>query len=157
MIGFGAENNIHRLPFLIRAAEEQDNDVKYVIALPRVKNKGETEADKNFTDDPGLKKIISESSPIYPDENNMYEITFEDYILHMTRNESYSFGNPCDVGKGDHFIIYESSRLLDCLPDLSETGIIQAVYENGYKHYGIRCQNHTIDVITAHEPIIKKL
>lgn len=156
MIEFGVNNNIQHLPFLIQSIEERDNNVKYIIALPNIGNKGEIELESEFTNNPALVKILSECSSIYPDENNLYEIFFKDYILHMTSNESYSFGNTYDVGNGDYFIIFEKSKLLDHLPDLVETGIIKAIYKNGYKHYGICCQNHTIDVITAYEPIIRK-
>lgn len=38
-----------------------------------------------------------------------------------------------------------------------EKGIIEAYYPNGYKHYGIYCQNHIIDIIATKEPIVEKM
>lgn len=70
----------------------------------------------------------------------------------MTRNESYTAWDDYEVRKGKYFIVFERSRLLDCMPKLVETELVEAYFPQGWKHYGIYCQNHIIDVIAAGEP-----
>ena len=89
--------------------------------------------------------------------NNLYEIVFENYVFHMTRNESYTCWDDYEIRQGDYFILFDRSRLLDYLPHIVEIGIVNAYYPQGYKHYGIYCQNHIIDIVSAIEPKIKKL
>ncbi len=153
MIEFGVESGIEQMPFLIKSTEGQDNDISFVIAMPVTGEKGQSQ---EKTEIPALDKILSACTPLYPDENDTYEIIFENYILHMTSNESFSFGNPDDVRSGDYFVIFEKSKLLDHLTDFAELGIIEARYGKDYKHYGIFCQNHTIDIITATKPIVRR-
>ena len=153
MIQFGQENKEMRTaPFLIRAIEETDNALRVLVAIPVAKEKGEI-IDAETSE---LNHLLSTCVPLSPDENNVYEIVFENYIFHITRNESYALQDHCKNAKGKYFIVFDQSRLLDCLPQLVEQSILEAYFPNGWKHYGIYCQNHIIDVIAAEEPKIKK-
>lgn len=154
MINFGLENEeIKTAPFLIKAIEEENNNLKFIVALSIEGQKGTDIDDIGIL---GLKEVLAESTPIYPDENNLYEIVFEHYVLHQTRNESYTVWDKYEVRKGRYFIIFEKSRLLDYVPHLVEIGLVEDLFPNGYKHYGIYCQNHIIDIITTKAPVIKK-
>lgn len=155
MILFGKENDeIVTAPFLVKTIEEDENEVRFIIALPI---QGEKGTDINDTGIPILNKLLVESISIYPDENNLYEILFEGYVFHMTRNESYTCCDDYEIRNGKYFIIFDKSRLLDYLPQLVEIGIVEAYYPNKWKHYGIYCQNHIIDIIATEEPKVKKL
>ena len=152
MIRFGQENQEMRTaPFLIRAAEETNHALSVLVAMPVAKEKGEI-IDAETSE---LNHLLSTCVPLSPDENNIYEIVFENYIFHITRNESYALQDSCENAKGKYLIVFDTSRLLDCLPQLVEQSILEAYFPNGWKHYGIYCQNHIIDVIAAEEPRIQ--
>ena len=154
MIKFGNENDdMNSAPFLFKTIEEMDNEVKFIVALSI---KGKQGCGINEEDNPALGKILSECVPIYPDEDNLYEILFDNYIFHITRNESYTSWDNYELRKGKYFIIFEKSRLLDCLPQIVEQEIVEAYNPNSWKHYGIYCQNHIIDIIASEEPKIRK-
>ena len=81
MIKFGNENDdMNSAPFLFKTIEEMDNEVKFIVALSM---KGKQGCGINEEDNPALGKILSECVPIYPDEDNLYEILFDNYIFHM--------------------------------------------------------------------------
>lgn len=153
MIAFGRDSERHA-PFLISLSEELDNKLKIVIALSCTGKKGSADVDI-----PALGEILKECRSIYPDENQTYEILFEGYILYLNRNESYTSWDDSEIRKGKYLIYFEKSRLLDMLPMLTDCQILSdgTHYPGNWKHYGIYCQNHIIDVISCHEPIIKKL
>lgn len=153
MILFGEGNEMSMAPFLIKTTEEEENGIRFIVALPMQGKKG---TDRNDEGNPELNKLLHESTPIYPDENNLYEILFENYVFHMTRNESYTCWDDYEIRNGKFFIIFDKSRLLDYLPQIVTQGIVEAYNPKGWKHYGIYCQNHIIDVIATKEPRIKK-
>lgn len=155
MIEFGNENKeLKTAPFLIKAVEEDDNCITFIVSSVVAGEKGKNTED---TDIEVLKELLTESIPVYPDYNNLYKIVFKHYVLHQTRNESYTSWDNYEVRKGNYFIIFEKSRLLDYISEFVEKGIIEAYYPNGYKHYGIYCQNHIIDIIATKEPIVEKM
>lgn len=153
MVNLFEEKNIEIItaPFLVKAIEEE-NSIRLIVALPI---QGEKNSDIIDTKIPELNKLLKESTAIYPDKNNLYEIMFEDYVFHITRNESYTYWDNYEIRNGKYFIIFDKSRLLDYLPQLVEPEIVEAYYPNGWKHYGIYCQNHIIDVIATNKPKIK--
>ncbi len=119
MISFGNEReNINSAPFLIKAVEKQENSITFMVSFAR---KGEKKAGTDDESIPLLNEILADSAPLYPDANSTYEITFEDYILYMTRNESYTSWDRYEI------------------------------------RHGIYCQNHIVDIITAHDPVIQWL
>lgn len=153
MIKFGNENdNINSAPFLIKAIEGQDNNIAFIISLVL---EGEKGADIDDTGISVLNEILSNSIPIYSDKNNTYKIIFENYVLHMTRNESYTSWDDYEIRHGKYFILFERSRLLDSMPEFVECGLVESVCINTCKHYGIYCQNHIVDIITTNNPIIQ--
>lgn len=157
MIGFGNDDiSTSSAPFLIKAEEGYDNCIRFIISLACKDEKG---SDKNNTGIKELDRILHKAAPIYPDENETYEIVFEDYILHQTRNESYCSIDEYEIQKGKYFIIFEKSRLLDTLPAITDCQTCSdgSVYPGRWSHYGIYCQDHIIDIISHNEPTIRKL
>ncbi len=138
MIKFGADNNIDFPPFLVKSVEKQNNDISFIVSLAI---RGEEKTVNSNTNTPVL--------------NNTYEIIFENYVLHMTRNESYTSWYNDEIRHGNSFIIFEKSRLLNNIYSFVDLGLVEAIYPNSCKHYGIYCENHIVDVITVYEPIIK--
>ena len=77
-------------------------------------------------------------------------------MLHLTRNESYTFWDEYEVRKGQYFIKFEKSRMLDML----DTLIIHTEdhsWPGVGKHFGIYACDHIIDVISANDPVIEKI
>ena len=145
MIQFGIPHAPSPLPYLLSTQEFADNCVQFTIAPSYVEQ----------TND-----ITSELRPILPDENHYYRITFEGYIFYMVRNESYSQDDEgYDIKRGSHFLIFDRSHLLDIVPTLTlcQKCADGSNFPGPWKHYGIRCQNHTIDIIARYEPIIESI
>lgn len=85
-----------------------------------------------------------------------YRIVFKDYMMHLTRNESYTAWDNYEVRKGRYFVVFEKSRMLDFL----DTVIIHTddhSWPGIGRHYGVYTCDHIIDVITAHEPEITQI
>lgn len=153
MIKFGDDTDImNSAPFLIKTIEGQNNDISFIISLPF---EGEKGADVDDIGIPALNEILTDCIPLYPDENNTYEIIFEDYVLHMTRNESFTTWDDYEIRHGKYLIMFERSRLLDSMSVFVECELLKAVCNNAGKHYGIYCQNHLVDIIATNEPIIR--
>ena len=155
MIVFGKTTpGISTAPFLIKAEEREGNEIKFVVALPVCGERGEGGEKTRHSKLDGL---LRKAAPIYADKNERYEIAFPRYVLHMTRNESYTCWDDYEIRRGDYFILFDRSRLLDHVPQIVGEEIVNLHYPHGYKHYGIYCQNHIVDIIAAEEPEIKKL
>ena len=156
MIAFGDRNeHFKHAPFLLKAVEYDENCIRLTVSLACEGEKGSDLDDMGI---PALGEILRKAVPIYPDENEVYEITFEQYILYLTRNESYCSGDDDEVKRGTFFVIYEKSRLLDMLHLLTDCQILSdgTAYPGEWKHYGIVCQNHIIDIVSHHEPTVRK-
>lgn len=152
-IEFGIESNLKHAPFLIESTEGQDNEVRFVVSLA---NRGETGILGDEALMP-LKQLVSQCAPLYPDSRNIFEIVFTNYILHMVRNESYTFYAHDEIRHGNYFILFERSGLLDNLSRLIDSRLVEAVIGKEPRHYGIYCQNQIIDIITTNAPTIKRL
>lgn len=158
MIGFGKNDKTTNSisPFLIRLEEGEDNCVKFVIATSWLGEKGTGIDDVDIE---GIKSLIDKSYPIYPNYEDIYQITFEGYILYQTRNESFCSWDDYEVSEGKNFIVFSKSRMLDYLSQITDCQQLEdgTFYPGEWKHYGIYCQNHIIDIISSYEPIIEKL
>ena len=154
MIEFGTDNIEagNMAPFLLSFEEGQDNAIRLIVALA---SKGEKEADINDMGIPELGKLLKNSYPLYPSKEKIYELIFEQYLIHQTRNESLCCWDDYEISHGNFFIVFERSRLLDYMDTLIEKGLADAYWPDGWKHYGICCQNHIIDIISPHAPTIK--
>lgn len=153
MVKFGIKTN--KDAFLRKIEENDYNEVKFTVSFSYCSEKP-TEAD---IEDNVLKTILKNTVPLYPDDNNTYEIVFDHYILYQTRNESYCSRDDYEIRKGDSFILFEKSRLLDMLPQITDCYMSNdgIYYPGEWKHYGIYCLNHIIDIISCNEPIIRKI
>ena len=157
MLEFGNETalTLTHAPFLRRIEEVEDNCVRFIVSLT---TQG-TQSEEALPEDARLQQILSHAHPLCPDETQTYEITFTDYILYQTRNESYCSYDPQEVRRGRYFLIFEHSRLLDTLPLLTDCQMTQSgdAYPGRWTHYGIYCQNHIIDIISHTAPVIRNI
>ncbi len=82
-----------------------------------------------------------------------YKIQFDDYIMHMTRNESYASVDEQEKRRGMWLLIFEKSHFLD----LCDSFIINEKMldcPGKINHYGVYTWDYIIDVLTSNEPII---
>ena len=155
MIVFGDNHFQHpaSAPFLIRSEDREELRVSFIIAFPKYECVPESSVGNEKLD-----AVLANATAVCPGEEQ-YEILFENYILYQVRNESYASSNNEEISTGTYLLVYEKSRLLDAIPLLTDCQILQdgIPYPGKWKHYGICCQNHIIDVITCRAPMIRKL
>lgn len=123
MLTFGSENseiNKHsRLaPFVLSIKDDPDNRLSIVIALP----KNCPAADD--ISDPRLKDILSHSTRVIEDTEQLYEIAFGSYVIYQCRNESYTSYDPTEVMKGKYLVILNAPIFLTITKALFSTRIL---------------------------------
>lgn len=156
MIEFGktTKQAVKRAPFLISAEEDEDNVIRFVVALCAAGEEGAYADDMGI---PALGEILKKCRPLEPDENNMYEIIFEGYIMHQITNESFDVGDDTEIRCGDYFVMIEKSMFLDYCNMIGITKYAQDILALDMKQYGIYCQNHIINIISPYPPTIRKI
>ena len=136
---------------MLSIKDDPDNRLSIVIALP----KNCPAADEDIADS-RLKDILSHSTLVIEDTEQLYEIAFGSYVIYQCRNESYTSYDPTEVMKGKYLVIFERSHFLDYY----ESVIFDKDTDNEKvcrKHYGIYGENHIIDVISNEPPTIRKI
>jgi hypothetical protein len=103
-------------------------------------------------------KNLGDSYPVYADENSpIVQIDFQTYIAYSIRNESYTSWDNYDVFEekiGKIFGIYKKSRYLDFI----SVGTFATVdFPGPFKHYGICCLDHIIDIVSISEPVVSEI
>lgn len=154
-IEFGGSNeSLGRYVFLLNIADI-DNELRILLSGYVEGEKG-NDIDESLDDE--TKEILKESTPVYPDTDNVYEIIFPNYIIYQIRNESYCSWDDYEVRKGKSLYIYEKSRFLDYFGSVTDC----RKYGDGFcfpgewTHYGIGAENHIVDIISHEKPTIKK-
>ncbi len=85
-----------------------------------------------------------------------YEIRFPSYIMHLTRNESYTAWDDYEMREGSYLVAFTRSRLMDFYDDV-------ILHTEDYswpgkgKHYGVYTADHIIDIIADSEPVVIQL
>ena len=70
------------------------------------------------------------------------------------RNESFTTQDDSEIFSGRLFRVYSDSKFLDFV----KSGTIATKdYPGPFKHYGIVCLNHDLDVVSVQEPEIQEL
>jgi hypothetical protein len=98
---------------------------------------------------------INDTYSIDVDESlPLIQLDFEWYIGYSIRNESYTSWDDYEEFEGNTFRIYSKSRYLDFI----KVGTFATDnYPGPYKHYGITCLKHVVDVVSVSVPIIKEV
>ena len=82
------------------------------------------------------------------------QIQFSDYIMHLTRNESYTAWDNDEKRDGKYLILFFKSQLID----FYDRAIIHTEdysWPGRGTHYGIYAAEHIIDIISTSEPIVQ--
>lgn len=86
----------------------------------------------------------------------VFQIVFPDYIMHLTRNESYTVWDNYEIREGRYLVLFSRSRFIDAYdPMIAHTADYS--WPGRGTHYGVYTTTHIIDVITNSKPVITVL
>ncbi len=141
-----------QLPFLVSLEESGDNELHIVLSAAVVRENTPDMTDEIPTP---VSEVVSKYRPILPG-NITIDIRFDNYIMYQVRNESYASPDPTEMRYGKYLCIFAESKLLDYLDTFTDVqrGGDGSTYPGPWRHYGIRTQNQTIDVVSHFEPMV---
>ena len=151
MIKFGKKYKNDNMPYILNINDNVDNVLKIIVSLPYSGEKG---SEASNTGNKDLDEILKKAYPVLIDYNEIYEITFESYIMYQTRNESFAYLYENSKVLGEYFTIIKNSSYLKMVKSIT---FYNDIFDDKYIHYGIFSWNHVIDIIAAEEPKIAKL
>ena len=151
MIKFGKKYKNDNMPYILNINDNIDNVLKIIVSLPYSGEKG---SEASNTGNKDLDEILKKAYPVLIDYNEIYEITFESYIMYQTRNESFAYLDKNSKVLGEYFTIIKNSSYLKMVKSIT---FYNDIFDDKYMHYGIFSWNHVIDIISAEEPKIVKL
>ena len=139
------------MPYILNINDNIDNVLKIIVSLPYSGEKG---SEASNTGNKNLDEILKKAYPVLIDYNEIYEITFESYIMYQTRNESFAYPDENSKVLGEYFTIIKNSSYLKMVKSIT---FYNDIFDDKYMHYGIFSWNHVVDIISAEEPKIVKL
>ena len=151
MIKFGKKYKNDNMPYILNINDNIDNVLKIIVSLPYSGEKG---SEASNTGNKNLDEILKKAYPVLIDYNEIYEITFESYIMYQTRNESFAYPDENSKVLGEYFTIIKNSSYLKMVKNIT---FYNDIFDDKYIHYGIFSWNHVVDIISAEEPKIVKL
>ena len=151
MIKFGKKYKNDNMPYILNINDNVDNVLKIIVSLPYSGEKG---SEASNTGNKDLDEILKKAYPVLIDYNEIYEITFESYIMYQTRNESFAYPDENSKVLGEYFTIIKNSSYLKMVKSIT---FYNDIFDDKYIHYGILSWNHVVDIISAEEPKIAKL
>ena len=151
MIKFGKKYKNDNMPYILNINDNIDNVLKIIVSLPYSGEKG---SEASNTGNKDLDEILKKAYPVLIDYNEIYEITFESYIMYQTRNESFAYPDENSKISGEYFTIIKNSSYLKMVKNIT---FYNDIFDDKYIHYGIFSWNHVVDIISAEEPKIVKL
>lgn len=131
--------------FFIGLTEPKTNSLRLVFS-------------KSITGDTLEKVMIGETSldayPINVDENTpLIQIDFDRYIAYSIRNESFTSWDEYEEFEGKIFRIYSKSRYLNFI---GVSTFATEEFPGPFKHYGICCLDHIVDIVSMSSPIVSE-
>ena len=151
MIKFGKKYKNDNMPYILNINDNIDNVLKIIVSLPYSGEKG---SETSNTGNKDLDEILKKAYPVLIDYNEIYEITFESYIMYQTRNESFAYPDENSKVLGEYFTIIKNSSYLKMVKSIT---FYNDIFDDKYIHYGIFSWNHVVDIISAEKPKIRKL
>lgn len=102
---------------------------------------------------PELREILANSRPIVHGPGcRVFEIIWPCYIAYSVRNESFVSVNSSEVKTGRLFVEYSVSKYLDFVEAAT---FARADFPGPFKHWGINCLNHIVDIVSTDLPKMK--
>lgn len=145
-----AEINTLRYLYLTELAEPEDNVLRLVVTEGRVGEQLTLGKPMDAVDE-----FIAGSRPIVADDRSAaYEITFESYVAYAVVNESYTIADDTERFDGKLLRTYSESKFLSYV---ALATIASEDYGGPYRHYGIVCLNHIVEVASRMAPTVVRL
>ncbi len=138
MIKFGEKYKNDNMPYILNINDNIDNVLKIIVSLPYSGEKG---SEASNTGNKDLDEILKEAYPVLIDYNEIYEITFESYIMYQTRNESFAYLDKNSKVLGEYFTIIKNSSYLKMVKSIT---FYNDIFDDKYMHYGIFSWNHLL-------------
>lgn len=101
-------------------------------------------------------KVSDRPEPLMVGEksSSLIQVNFNSYIAYSIRNEFFTSWDDYEEFGGKTFRIYKKSRYLDFISN----GIFASKdFARPYKHYGICCIDHVVDIISTSEPVVREV
>jgi hypothetical protein len=96
---------------------------------------------------------VAQAAPIeHRKGDRVFELFWPSYVGYSVRNESFTVRDQAEQFEGTVFRLYSKSRYLDFI---AQATIASDDYPGPFKHWGIICLNHIIDIVAAHDPIVQ--
>ncbi|GAB6989876.1 hypothetical protein [Paenibacillus pini] len=100
-------------------------------------------------------KDFGDMYSINADKNStIIQIEFQSYIAYSVRNESFTTWDDYEEFEGKIFRIYKKSRYLDFV---SVGTFATEDFPGSFRHYGISCLDHIVDIVTISEPVVTEV
>lgn len=88
------------------------------------------------------------------DESRIFELVWSSYVAYCVTNESFGTINPEEQFDGKLFRTFSKSHFIEFV---GRATIASAEYPGPMQHYEVVCQDHVVDIISIHQPTIRKL
>jgi hypothetical protein len=82
------------------------------------------------------------------------QVEFQTYIGYSIRNESYTVWDDTEEFEGKWFRIYTKSKYLSFI---AQGTVADDVYPGPFKHYGMACFDHIVDVVSTSAPKVTEI
>jgi len=144
--------------YLDSLTEPSANVVKIILLEAKAVSPVDTDKVASEYNLPELRSILAGSRNIEHSPGcSRFELVWETYIAYSIVNESYSNGEPdTSVAVGGQRLFVEFSRS-QYLEYLAKASFASADYPGPYRHWAIYCQDHTIDIASQAEPVIREI
>jgi len=83
-----------------------------------------------------------------------FELVWQSYVSYSVRNESFCTLDKEEVWEGRLFCLYSKSHFLDYV---ARATFARADYPGPFRHCGINCLNHIVDVVSTVEPQVREI
>ncbi|WP_139492683.1 hypothetical protein [Brevibacillus dissolubilis] len=130
--------------YFLGVTEPEENSLRLFFGRTKSIPEPLVIGDKRYEDAHSI--IIDEDLPVI-------QIDFETYIGYSVLNESYTTWDDAEEFEGKVFRIYSKSKYLDFI----KVGTFASEdYPGPFKHYGMCCLNHIVDVVSTSEPVVRE-
>jgi len=141
--------NAHKYLYLLRLEATELRSLRLIVAEGIVSDRPSL-VSVDEAPDQALRDLITQSRSIdVTSESAIYDIQFEDYVAYSVFDESYTIALEGEAYSGSIARIYSQSKYLEYI---FTTSIASDEYPGPFKHYGLCCSDHTLDIAALEEP-----
>lgn len=133
--------------FLIDIAEPQENQLRILVREATASPEEEALTIGGVTFEHLHRIESSDASPTF-------ELVWDSYIAYSVRNESYAAEDESNVWSGNKLRTYSKSSFLAYIASAT---IATSEYPGPFRHYGLVCEDHVVDVVSAARPQIRQV